>query len=97
MRICYFRLASAGIPVRFVTNETQSTREAIHAKLQNIGFTITEEHIFPPAPACVKVLKEKNLRPHLLVHPDVRLNFKCIIPNPLCFRELKLLAQLFFF
>ncbi|XP_074643171.1 phospholysine phosphohistidine inorganic pyrophosphate phosphatase-like [Tubulanus polymorphus] len=66
------RLMSANVPVRFCTNETQCTRSYIVSKLQRLGFEqIKDALVFPPAPAVCKVLKERGLRPHLLVHTDV--------------------------
>ncbi len=66
---CHFRLKASGLPVRFCTNETQCTTEQIVAKLSKLGFSMAVNEVFAPAPAVVKILKERNLRPHLLVHP----------------------------
>ncbi|XP_071453645.1 phospholysine phosphohistidine inorganic pyrophosphate phosphatase-like [Hetaerina americana] len=65
------RLRDAGLTVRFVTNETQLTRRMLLEKLLNIGFQLTENEIFSPAPVMVNLLNEKTLRPMLLVHPKV--------------------------
>ncbi len=64
------RLKSAGIAVRFVTNETQRTRESLVGKLHRLGFDMPEEEIFPPALAMAAIIKQKGLRPHLLVHEN---------------------------
>jgi phospholysine phosphohistidine inorganic pyrophosphate phosphatase len=65
------RLLAAGIPVRFVTNESQGTRERLTAKLHRLGFSMPESSILPPALAMVGILTRESLRPHLLVHERV--------------------------
>lgn len=62
------RLKASDLQLRFCTNETQATREKFVAKLQRLGFDISVSEVFPPAPAAIAVLKERGLRPHLLVH-----------------------------
>ncbi|XP_029954812.1 phospholysine phosphohistidine inorganic pyrophosphate phosphatase [Salarias fasciatus] len=62
------KLKESDLQLRFCTNETQATREKFVAKLQRLGFDISVCEVFPPAPAAIAVLKERNLRPHLLVH-----------------------------
>ena len=57
--------------MRFCTNETQATREVFVAKLQRMGFDICVSEVFSPAPAAVAVLKERGLRPHLLVYDGI--------------------------
>lgn len=37
------------------------------AKLQRLGFDISVPEVFSPAPAAVAALKDRGLRPHLLV------------------------------
>ena len=34
-----------GIPVRFVTNETQKTRNALVQKLHRLGFSMPEDNV----------------------------------------------------
>ncbi|XP_069374029.1 phospholysine phosphohistidine inorganic pyrophosphate phosphatase isoform X3 [Paralichthys olivaceus] len=62
------RLKSSDLQLRFCTNETQACRDKFVAKLQVAGFDISVSEVFSPAPAAVSVLKERGLRPHLLVH-----------------------------
>jgi len=69
------RLSNAGIPVKLITNESQRTRDSLHGKLTRLGFTVAEEDIMTPALAMVAILKDKALRPHLLVHPQVLPDF----------------------
>uniref|UniRef100_A0A2C9JTR5 Phospholysine phosphohistidine inorganic pyrophosphate phosphatase n=1 Tax=Biomphalaria glabrata TaxID=6526 RepID=A0A2C9JTR5_BIOGL len=72
------RLHSSGLHVRFCTNETTVTRHTLVSQLRSLGFTIDEEKVFPPIPAMCTILKDRNLRPHLLVHPDALPDFKDI-------------------
>ncbi|XP_060698407.1 phospholysine phosphohistidine inorganic pyrophosphate phosphatase [Hemiscyllium ocellatum] len=79
------RIKEANLKVRFCTNETQATREKFVAKLQNLGFDITLNEVFAPAPAACQILKERGLRPHLLVHDDLLPEFNQIDQsNPNC-------------
>ncbi|XP_078269719.1 phospholysine phosphohistidine inorganic pyrophosphate phosphatase isoform X1 [Rhinoraja longicauda] len=79
------RLKEANLKVRFCTNETQATREKFVKKLQNLGFDITVDEVFSPAPAVCQVLKERGLRPHLLVHDGLQPEFNQIDQsNPNC-------------
>ncbi|KAK0404418.1 hypothetical protein QR680_017445 [Steinernema hermaphroditum] len=57
----------AGSSVRFLSNESSSTRAELHAKLTKLGFDIKIEHLITPAPVCAKYLNRESLRPHLLL------------------------------
>lgn len=70
------RLRAANYQVRYVTNETQIPPDKIAEKLETFGFKAYENEVFSPIPATIRVLKERNLIPHLLVHDDVRSAFK---------------------
>ncbi|KAH9518555.1 hypothetical protein Btru_017130 [Bulinus truncatus] len=79
------RLLSSSLSVRFCTNETTVTRSTLVNQLKSLGFTIDEEKVFPPIPALCSILKERSLRPHLLVHPDALPDFKDVDQsNPNC-------------
>ncbi|XP_041066306.1 phospholysine phosphohistidine inorganic pyrophosphate phosphatase isoform X1 [Carcharodon carcharias] len=79
------RLKEANLKVRFCTNETQATRERFVKKLQSLGFDIALGEVFAPAPAACQILKERGLRPHLLVHDDLLPEFNQIDQsNPNC-------------
>jgi len=55
--------------VRFVSNESSSTREGICTMLRKLGFeSIQPDHIFTPAPVAAKYVTKHGLSPHLLVH-----------------------------
>ncbi|GBL78075.1 Phospholysine phosphohistidine inorganic pyrophosphate phosphatase [Araneus ventricosus] len=79
------KLRHSKIPFRFVTNETQRTRPDLVAKLKSIGFSISESEIFSPGVATSAYLKQKNLRPFLLVHPELLPEFSdCDQTSPNC-------------
>ncbi|XP_050815650.1 phospholysine phosphohistidine inorganic pyrophosphate phosphatase isoform X3 [Gopherus flavomarginatus] len=65
------KIKASGLKLRFCTNETQATRGKFVAKLQRLGFNILVNEVTAPAPAACRILKERNLRPHLLVHDDL--------------------------
>ena len=54
--------------MRFCTNETSKTRQMLIQKLQSIGFSVTENEVFPPIPAVCHILKSRGLRPYLVVN-----------------------------
>ncbi|XP_054625547.1 phospholysine phosphohistidine inorganic pyrophosphate phosphatase isoform X2 [Dunckerocampus dactyliophorus] len=62
------KLKASDLKLRFCTNESQASRDKFVAKLQRLGFDISVEEVFSPAPAAVAVLKQRGLRPHLLVY-----------------------------
>ncbi|XP_056089755.1 phospholysine phosphohistidine inorganic pyrophosphate phosphatase [Rhinichthys klamathensis goyatoka] len=70
------RLMDSGLIVRFCTNETQNTREHFVQKLRVMGFDISVSHVFSPAPALVRIIRERRLRPHLLVHDGLMAEFE---------------------
>ncbi|KAM9425284.1 phospholysine phosphohistidine inorganic pyrophosphate phosphatase isoform 2-T2 [Pholidichthys leucotaenia] len=72
------KLKESDLQLRFCTNETQATREKFVAKLRRLGFGICVSEVFPPAPAAIAVLKERGLRPHLLVHEGLLPEFDSI-------------------
>ncbi|GFR75926.1 phospholysine phosphohistidine inorganic pyrophosphate phosphatase [Elysia marginata] len=69
------RLLNSGLQIRFCTNETTVTRKDLVSELQSLGFLVDEAKVFPPIPAMCRLLKERNLRPHLLVHQDAVADF----------------------
>ncbi|KAG1678700.1 Phospholysine phosphohistidine inorganic pyrophosphate phosphatase [Nymphon striatum] len=70
------RLKENGIPVRLVTNESSQTVDQLFEILKNAGFqSLRKEQIFSPIYATCMYLKEHGLRPHLLVHPNVEVDF----------------------
>uniref|UniRef100_A0A8C3C8M5 Phospholysine phosphohistidine inorganic pyrophosphate phosphatase n=1 Tax=Cairina moschata TaxID=8855 RepID=A0A8C3C8M5_CAIMO len=83
--VCGPRIKASGLKLRFCTNETQATREKFVKKLQGLGFDISVAEVTAPAPAACRLLKERGLRPHLLVHDDLVPEFAEIDKtNPNC-------------
>ncbi|XP_034564671.1 phospholysine phosphohistidine inorganic pyrophosphate phosphatase [Notolabrus celidotus] len=79
------KLRTSDLQLRFCTNETQASREKFVAKLGRLGYDISVSEVFSPAPAVVAVLKERGLRPHLLVHDGVLPEFDTVDKsNPNC-------------
>ncbi|XP_029788615.1 phospholysine phosphohistidine inorganic pyrophosphate phosphatase isoform X3 [Suricata suricatta] len=69
------RLKRSQLKVRFCTNESQVSRKDLVGLLRHMGFDISEGEVTSPAPAACLVLKERGLRPHLLVSDGVRSEF----------------------
>uniref|UniRef100_A0A8C9FH84 Phospholysine phosphohistidine inorganic pyrophosphate phosphatase n=1 Tax=Pavo cristatus TaxID=9049 RepID=A0A8C9FH84_PAVCR len=79
------RIKASGLKLQFCTNETQATRKKFVKKLQGLGFDISVAEVTAPAPAACRLLKERGLRPHLLVHDDLVPEFADIDKtNPNC-------------
>ncbi|MDX8490943.1 TIGR01458 family HAD-type hydrolase [Mesorhizobium sp. VK22B] len=69
------RLRNAGLLLRFVSNTTRSSRSAIIAQLAAMGIEVADEELLTPARAAVEWLRRHGRRPHLLVHPDLEVEF----------------------
>lgn len=69
------RLRGAGLPLRFVSNTTRSPCSAIIAQLAAMGIEVAEEELLTPARAAVEWLRKHGRQPHLLVHPDLEVEF----------------------
>ncbi|MEZ2128237.1 MULTISPECIES: TIGR01458 family HAD-type hydrolase [unclassified Sinorhizobium] len=69
------RLRETGLPIRFVSNTTRSSRQAIVERLDRFGLSIASGELFTPAQAAREWLKQHDLSPHLLVHPDLASEF----------------------
>lgn len=79
------RLKRSRLKVRFCTNESQKSRADLVGLLQWLGFDVSESEVTAPAPAACLILKQRGLRPHLLVHDGVRSEFDQIdTSNPNC-------------
>ena len=73
------KLKESKIPYRFVTNETQRTRQGLVEKLSSCGFQslVQVSDFFSPGPATKQFLINNGLKkPFLLVHPDVVPDFQ---------------------
>ncbi len=55
------RLRAAGIPIRFVSNTTRSSKLAILARLAKLRLPVTSDELFTPAEAACDWLRERGL------------------------------------
>ncbi|XP_058400219.1 phospholysine phosphohistidine inorganic pyrophosphate phosphatase isoform X3 [Diceros bicornis minor] len=79
------RLKRSRLKVRFCTNESQKSLEYLVGLLRGLGFDISEGDVTAPAPATCLILKERGLRPHLLISDGIRSEFDQIdTSNPNC-------------
>jgi len=62
--------------VRYLTNTTRSTRRSLVERLRRLGLTIDEQEVFSAPQAARQLLQQRGLRPLLLVHPDLLLEFE---------------------
>ena len=69
------RLHEAGLPLRFVTNTTTKTKQALLARLTKLGLEITDEELFTPGQAARDWLTAHDAAPELLVHPNLEEEF----------------------
>jgi HAD superfamily hydrolase (TIGR01458 family) len=78
------RLKNAGIPRRFLTNTTRSTRQKLLERLRVMGFDIEPASLFTAPAATLRYVKQHELRPYLLIHADLEAEFAgvdCRAPN----------------
>uniref|UniRef100_A0A8C3UKP3 Phospholysine phosphohistidine inorganic pyrophosphate phosphatase n=1 Tax=Catharus ustulatus TaxID=91951 RepID=A0A8C3UKP3_CATUS len=79
------RIKASGLKLQLCTNETQATRADFVRKLRAMGFDVSVAEVTAPAPAACRLLQERGLRPHLLVHHDLVPEFAEIDKtNPNC-------------
>ncbi|XP_046509431.1 phospholysine phosphohistidine inorganic pyrophosphate phosphatase isoform X1 [Equus quagga] len=79
------RLKRSRLKVRFCTNESQKSLGDLVELLQQLGFDISEGEVTAPAPATCLILKERGLRPYLLICDGIRSEFDQIdTSNPNC-------------
>ena len=69
------RLLDSDLAVRFVTNTSRMTCARLFDKLHSMGFAIPRELLFTAPLAVHRYLVQHELRPHLLVHPDLVAEF----------------------
>lgn len=76
------RLHAAGLAVRYVTNTTRSTRAMIVTKLRGLGLAVTADEIVTAPISARQYLRARDLRPYLLVHPDLMPEFADLDTEP---------------
>ncbi|MCA1491215.1 TIGR01458 family HAD-type hydrolase [Ensifer sp. NBAIM29] len=70
------RLRASGLPLRFVSNTTRSTKHAVLERLASLGLPVSSDELFTPAEAACNWLRDHRRSPHLLVHPDLKSDFR---------------------
>lgn len=65
------QLEQAGLPVRFITNTTRSTRAAILRNLSRMGLELAPEEIFTAPLAARAYVERRGLHPLCVVHPNL--------------------------
>jgi HAD superfamily hydrolase (TIGR01458 family) len=70
------RLREAGLPIRFVSNTTRTSKQTVLTRLDGHGLSITGDELFTPAQAAREWLRRHNRSPYLLVHPDLEPDFR---------------------
>uniref|UniRef100_A0A2K6CF13 Haloacid dehalogenase-like hydrolase domain-containing protein 2 n=1 Tax=Macaca nemestrina TaxID=9545 RepID=A0A2K6CF13_MACNE len=72
------RLRGASVIVRFVTNTTKESKQDLLQRLRKLEFDISENEIFTSLTAARSLLKQKQVRPMLLVDDRALPDFKGI-------------------
>jgi len=75
-------LRASGLPIRFLTNTTRSPRSRIVANLRQMGFEVEAEEILTAVLATRNLVRQRNLHPHYLVHPDIAEEIGCSHAEP---------------
>ncbi|MHA1516981.1 MAG: TIGR01458 family HAD-type hydrolase [Alphaproteobacteria bacterium] len=70
------RLHQAGLSLRFVTNTTTKTKEALLERLRALGLKISDDELFTPGNAARQWLTAHDATPELLVHPNLEVEFE---------------------
>lgn len=68
-------LRAAGRPLRLVTNTSRQTKRALIDRLSLLGLDVSSEEVFTPTEALIARIVDHRLRPHLLVHPNLDVEF----------------------
>lgn len=76
------RLRAEGLPLRFLTNTSRSTRAAVAARLARMGLAVPEAEIFTAPRAALARIRARGLRPMLLVHPGLVPEFEGVATEP---------------
>jgi HAD superfamily hydrolase (TIGR01458 family) len=69
------RINEAGLPTRFITNTTRSSRSAVLNKLADMQLGVAEEALFTAPQAALAYIEQQDLHPYLLIHPDLQSEF----------------------
>ena len=72
-------LGAAGLPLRLVTNTSRRPKRALLKHLRRLGFDVSENEVFTATEALVAHLVREQLRPLLLVHPNLDDEFESLV------------------
>ena len=75
------KLTAVGLPVKFVTNTTRSTRDMILSQLAAMRFDVAADDLFTASQAALTYLDQQKLNPSLLVHPNLIAEFSTVSPG----------------
>ncbi|MDL0433600.1 TIGR01458 family HAD-type hydrolase [Marinobacter sp. TBZ242] len=70
------RVREASVSCRFLTNTSRKPSRAVLEQLRKLGFEATEEEVLTAPAAVARHLDARNLKPWLLVHPDIEVEFE---------------------
>lgn len=69
------RIRAAQVPLKFITNTTRRPLRRIVSDLGQLGLRVQAEDIYTPAAIAQGFLRQRNLRPFLVAHPDLHEDF----------------------
>lgn len=69
------RIRGAQLPLKFITNTTRRPLRRIVSDLAQLGLHVQAEDIYTPASIAQGFLTRQNLKPFLVVHPDLHEDF----------------------
>lgn len=69
------KLRAAELPLRLVTNTSRQPKHAVLDRLRRLGFAVSENELFTATGALVAHLLRNRLRPLLLVHSNLDVEF----------------------
>ena len=76
------KLRASGLALRFLTNTTRTPGSVLHTKLCRMGFALAAAEIQTAALAARTLVRERALRPHWLVHPNIAEEMGASDPDP---------------
>ena len=72
----YFRLTTAGVKVKYVTNTTKEPLRLLHQRLTGLGFEIDRGDIFTSLSAARQLVEMKQVRPFLMLEDSAKEDFE---------------------
>jgi HAD superfamily hydrolase (TIGR01458 family) len=69
------QIRAARLPLKFITNTTRRPLRQIIGDLAPLGLQLQAEDIYTPAAIAEAFLRRRNLKPFLVVHPNLREDF----------------------